>query len=108
MGYFPVEIPTFGDSDMGDDIRESAEAEAPLYQQALQSLRELDADIGLKLPPTKDAIDVTLLSSVLLPSDAIRETDTLWDFDSLLMDVSSALEKVDEHEEDDFDPDFAR
>mmetsp|Transcript_13143 Transcript_13143/g.24363 ORF Transcript_13143/g.24363 Transcript_13143/m.24363 type:complete len:145 (-) Transcript_13143:114-548(-) len=88
------------DEDQEEDLQLKV-AEAPKNIRVVQSLTELDSQIsGLQIPLVGNSkgprIDLSLISSVLVPRDKLEEPDEPWDFEQLLEQVSQEVNKQEE------------
>lgn len=77
------------------------QTEAPnVRTNRMQALQELDQEIGYSSTTSQlDGIDLSLLTSQLLPQDACVEPDVVWEFDQLFTEVSS-LDEVDAEQDE--------
>jgi hypothetical protein len=85
--------------------RSSKVAVAPQHFRAVQSLHELDRAIsGLQLPvpsaASEQRLDLSILSSVLIPRDKLVEPDEAWEFEQLLEQVSQEMTKQKENQDE--------
>jgi len=90
-----------GGDDDGDeiliipDLEEEAEedittqvAQAPRnLTRRLPGLRELDAELKFAIPSGL-GVDLSVLTTTLVPPDMVSEDDTTWEFDALLQEVT--------------------
>lgn len=93
--------------DIDDDQEEEIQlkvAQAPVNIRTVQSLTELDSQIsGLSLPEVgvdSARLNMSILTSVLVPPDKLEEPDEAWDFEQLLEKVSQEMTKQKETKED--------
>lgn len=91
--------------DLDEDLQEDLQlkvAEAPQNVRVVQSLRELDSQIsGLQvLNQEESRLDLSILTSVLVPRDKLIEPDEPWEFGQLLEQVSQAMTKQKETDEE--------
>lgn len=70
-----------------EDITEQV-AEAPRnVVRHVQSLQQLDHAIKFSIPSSA-GLDLSVLTAALVPPEMVRDDDTLWEFDSLLQEVT--------------------
>lgn len=92
-------IPTLDDEPEDEELAKiSAVANAPkMVRRTVQSKAELDHDIRHVVPTAvvdgRTQIDLSILKASLSPKDAVHEPDVPWAFDSLLQEVSQAMER---------------
>mgnify|MGYP006094079931 FL=1 len=93
-------IPELDDDDGVDEelAKISAVANAPkAVRRTVMSKAELDHEIRHVVPTAvvdgRTQIDLSILKSSLSPKDAVDEPDVPWVFDSLLQEVSQAMER---------------
>ncbi|GAB5364889.1 hypothetical protein AAMO2058_001009000 [Amorphochlora amoebiformis] len=68
--------------------------------QKMQSLKELDHDIMFQLPTSlNDGVDLSMLTSTLVPQSKTIEEDEAWTFDQLFTSLSSAMRTEEEAKE---------
>ena len=101
---------TIVDLDMIPDAEEETKedittqiADAPHVKAAkVQSLRDLNNDLDFNIAlGQKDGIDLSLLTSFLIPKEVIdMEVDELWEFDVLYSDLQSELNAENDQDEE--------
>jgi len=80
------------DEDHEEDLQNQV-ADAPANFRSVQSMRELDSQIkGLELL-SSNGVDLSILTSVLVPRDKLEELDEAWEPESLLEQVSQKMRK---------------
>mmetsp|Transcript_24277 Transcript_24277/g.35478 ORF Transcript_24277/g.35478 Transcript_24277/m.35478 type:complete len:238 (-) Transcript_24277:66-779(-) len=89
-------IPTLSSEDE-EDVKgpdKDAIAQAPQASTMLPRTHELDEDIKSILPTaTASGIDLSILTSCLVPQNLILEEDEEWKFDELLQEVAIELQE---------------
>lgn len=72
-------------------------AEAPnVASHTVPSLASLDHDIGYSMLSNTDGLDLSLLTSVLMPQEQLKERDSLWDWDTIFTLVTSEMQTEEE------------
>ena len=89
-------IPTLSSEDE-EDVKgpdKAAVAQAPQASTMLPRTHELDEDIKSILPTaTASGIDLSILTSCLVPQNLILEEDEHWTFEELLQEVAIELQE---------------
>eukprot|EP00616_Rhizochromulina_sp_CCMP1243_P006961 CAMPEP_0118967784 /NCGR_PEP_ID=MMETSP1173-20130426/5130_1 /TAXON_ID=1034831 /ORGANISM="Rhizochromulina marina cf, Strain CCMP1243" /LENGTH=238 /DNA_ID=CAMNT_0006916811 /DNA_START=38 /DNA_END=754 /DNA_ORIENTATION=- len=81
-------IPDLDDEENdAEDITTQVAAAPRNLARRVQSLQQLDHDIKYTVP-SGAGIDLSILTSSLVPPTMVREDDVLWEFDSLLQEVT--------------------
>jgi len=75
------------DEDESEDITLQVAAAPKAVARRVQSLQQLDHDIKYTLP-SGGGLDLSFLTAALVPPAMVEEDDALWDFDSLLQQVT--------------------
>lgn len=83
-------------------VDDNVETEAPnVRTNRMQALQELDQELGYSVSTSQlDGIDLSLLTSQLLPQDACADPDVAWDYDGLFTEVSTLDNANDQEEEE--------
>jgi len=76
------------DEDESEDITLQVAAAPRNLARRLQSLQQLDYDIKYTVPSSGD-LDLSFLTSSIVPPSMVQEEDVAWNFDSLLQEVIS-------------------
>jgi len=103
-----LEIPELEEEDEEEDLTRQVAAPPRLLRRNVQTMKELDSDIAFNIPigggkGQTPEVDLSLLTAKLLPSDAVQEDHTLWDYDQLHQEVAqdiSAAERAAELEDE--------
>mmetsp|Transcript_2983 Transcript_2983/g.4317 ORF Transcript_2983/g.4317 Transcript_2983/m.4317 type:complete len:162 (+) Transcript_2983:50-535(+) len=94
-----TDIQEIPDLDVNDesDIKRQVAAAPNVRVQRVQSLKELDQDIMYQIPNSmQDGVDLSMLTSTLVPQAKTIEEDEPWTFDQLFTALSSEMRKEDE------------
>ena len=89
---------------LGTEVESRGEVAAPPTTYIANSVRDLRELEKLSIPQNPEpGVDLSLLTSALKPPAAVFETDELWDYQHLIIEVSQAIredrEEVDKDEE---------
>ena len=71
------------DEEEAEDLTAQVAVAPKNLARRVQSLQQLDHDIKYTLP-SGGGLDLSILTSSLAPPEMVQETDTTWEFDTLL------------------------
>ncbi|GMH65440.1 hypothetical protein TL16_g04199 [Triparma laevis f. inornata] len=83
------------DEEMNDeeDITVQVAAAPRNVNRRVASLHELDSEIKYSVSSSENGVDLSLLTTSLVPQSSVQEVDEQWDFDSLLQSVTQEFHK---------------
>ncbi|KAG5188559.1 intraflagellar transport protein 43-domain-containing protein [Tribonema minus] len=73
-----------------DDFAHTVAAAPRNTARRVPSLRELDHAIRFTIPSAAEGLDMSMLTKTLVPPHVLQEPDSLWEFDTLLQEVTQA------------------
>ena len=88
-----LEIPELGGGEEDLTMQVAAPPLEYRHHQKMQTLSQLDSNTQFQLP-MDTAIDLSILTASLSPSDRVMEADELWRPETLLTELGPELDKI--------------